>query len=188
MARRAAIGDPQQLRKERKTGDLRGGGGEGTGLHLTGRAEAARLEEDSAGGGARGFRKPLHPGQEPAGAPASRSSSPHLGIGGARRATAGRRVCFQPHSATWRPTCCHGACSGLPWLRWRRHLSPFRPASLCAPLAAGRLEAGRPRPRSIEHWRLERKRRARTTIECESGHQPDGLSLSSTVHSQSLGG
>lgn len=100
------------------------------------------------------------PRRPPAGRrPASRSSSPHLGVGGERRATAGRRVCFQPRSLTWRPKSCHRACSGLPPLGWRRHLLPSRPASLCAPFPAGRLAAGGPRPRSIELERLERKRR-----------------------------
>ncbi|KAL0608757.1 hypothetical protein AAY473_021040 [Plecturocebus cupreus] len=58
---------PTEAEKGRKTGDLRGGGGEGTGLHLTGRAEAALLEEDGAGGGARGFGKAFHPRRQPAG-------------------------------------------------------------------------------------------------------------------------
>lgn len=64
--------------------------------------------------------------------------SSYLGIRGNARATAGRRVCFQPCSLTWRPTSCHTADSGLPRL-WRiGHLQPSRPASLRAPLPAGR--------------------------------------------------
>lgn len=90
--------------------------------------------------------------------PTSRSSSAHLGVGRERRATAGRRVCFQPRLLTWRPKSCHRVGSGLPPLRWRRRLLPCRPASFCAPFPAGRLTAGGPRPRSIECERLERKR------------------------------
>lgn len=144
----------------------------------------------AAGRGPRGRRRegceglpPRQPARRP---PAPQSSSPHLGIRGENRATAGRLVGFQPPSLTWRPTSCHRACSGLPPLGWRRHLRPSRPASLCAPPPAGRLAAGGPRPRSIERGRLERKRRGRTTIEYESRHNLDGRS-SSSVHSQTSG-
>lgn len=120
---------------------------------------AQRRRAAHSAGEARGVPGAFHPGREPAAAPhRSPSPSPHLGVGGDRRATAARRVCLQPRSLTWRPKRCHRACSGLPPLRWR-HLLPSRPASLCAPFPAGRLAAGSPRPRSIERERLERKRR-----------------------------
>lgn len=176
---------PRRREKKRKTGERRRGGGEGTGLHRTRGAEAALPEEDSAGEGTRGVPKASP--RPPAGRSlASRSSSPYLGTGDARRATAGRRICFQPRSLTWRPTSCHRGCSGLPPVGWRRHLSPSRPAS-CSTLPAGGRAAGGQRPRSIERGRLERRHRGQTTIESEFRHRLDGPSLSAAVHSQSSG-
>lgn len=178
---------PRRREKKRKTGERRRGGGEGTGLHRARRAEAAMPEEDSAGEGTRGGSQWLSP-RPPAGrSPASRSSSPYPGTGDARRATAGRRICFQPRSLTWRPTSCHRGCSGLPPVGWRRHLSPSRPASLCSPLPAGGRAAGGQGPRSIERGRLERRHRGQTTIESQFRHRLDGPSLSPAVHSQSSG-
>ena len=177
---------PRRREKKRKTGERRRGGGEGMGLPCTRRAEAA-LQRRTAPGRNEGGSQILSR-RPPAGrSPASRSSSPYLGTGDARRATAGRRICFQPRSLTWRPTSCHRGCSGLPPVGWRRHLSPSSPASFCASLPAGGRAAGGQRPRSIERGRLERRYRGRTTIESEFRHRLDGPSLSPAVHSQSSG-
>lgn len=155
---RCAGTDHRGWRTERKTGERRGGGGGGTGIHLTQRAEAAQLE-DSAGGGARGSNRFCTPAASRP-VPCIRLSLFSPGNWRRRRATTGRRSCFQPHLMTWRPTSCHRGCSGLPPLWWRRHLCLPAP-----PPSAHPSRPGSPRPRSIERERLERKRRGRTTIE-----------------------
>ena len=145
---------PRRREKKRKTGERRRGGGEGMGLPCTRRAEAA-LQRRTAPGRNEGGSQMLSP-RPPAGrSPASRSSSPYLGTGDARRATAGRRICFQPRSLTWRPTSCHRGCSGLPPVGWRRHLSPSSPASFCASLPAGGRAAGGQRPAREEVQRAD---------------------------------
>lgn len=150
LRRGASAARTRGCRDERRAGERRG---HGAAPHRERRGCARRRGRSEGVPG--GF-----PPRQPAGRrPTSRSSSPHLGVGRERRAMAGRRVCFQPRLLTWRPKSCHRVGSGLPPLRWRRHLLPCRPASFCAPFPAGGLAAGGSRPRSIERKRLERTHR-----------------------------
>lgn len=119
---------------------------------------------------------------------ASRSSPPLLREqetqGGA---TAGRRICFQPRSLTWRPTSCQQRLLRSPAGRVEETPLAFPPCLPCPPptLPTGGRAAGGQRPRSIERGRLERRHRGQTTIESEFRHRLDGPLAA--VHSQSSG-
>lgn len=109
-------------------------GADARGLAATPRRTAPGVEPAPQLGGRRQPADPLQPG-----------CSSHLAIRGNASATAGRRVCFQPCSLTWRPTSCHRARSSLP-----RHWRGSDTSSLPAPPPSAhpsRLAAG---PRSIE--------------------------------------
>lgn len=135
----------------------------------------------AAGGGQRrgrseGFQEALHPRRDLAGPLHPALALLTWELRGEKRATAGRRGCFQLHSLTWRPTSCHRACSGLPPLGWRRHLCLLAPPlSLCAPLPAGP-------PATAEH----RARAAREEAQRADDHRvrsPDDLSPPQATHS-----
>lgn len=135
--------DHTEARKQRQTGEQRGG----TGIHLTQRAEAAQPEEDSAGGGARGSKTLCTPA-------ASRQvpciplflSSP----GNCRRKEGYRWAprLFPAPLADMAADELSRSLLGSPAARVEQTPLPSRPASLCAPLPAGQPETAEHRARA----------------------------------------